>query len=162
MYYILDSEFPMLADTTYYDIDDGVELEGIQSWASGLPFVVEPFETIKVPITRIGESVDEELVPIPFNDANMCLANAEIAQVLKKYEDCVILYPALLIDTETEEQYAYFAINIVQLVSKTSLNDSDGPHIARLKENKNSIVVSAQLKAELKQFAYITFSPLSN
>ena len=35
MYYKLDSEFPMSDEGVYFDIDDGVSIEGVRSWASG-------------------------------------------------------------------------------------------------------------------------------
>lgn len=163
MHYILDSEFPMLDDTTYYDIDDGIELEGIKSWASGIPFQVVPQEPIVVPITRIGESQHVELIPIPFNDANMCLANAEIASILSHHPESVALFRATLTDTDTQKEYPYFAINIINLVSKSQINvknDEVSVHIARLMENKSTIVISAQLKGELKHIPYLQFRGL--
>ncbi len=160
MFYILESEFPMLSDTTYYDIDDGLEFEGIKSWALGLPFAVTPPSPIVVPITRVGEGTDLSLQPIPFNDANMCLANPEIAKVLSRYPESVQFYDAVLMDTNTQEEYPWFAINIISLLSKDQVkvgDNSSSVHIGRLIKNKNLIVVSAKLKGELEHFPYLKF-----
>jgi hypothetical protein len=187
IYYKFDSTFPMTDDDTYFDIDDGLDFEGIKSWALGAYFTAIPPNPIMVSITRIGESKDPNLIPIPFNDANMCLASPEVVNALKSVGvDNIQIFPAILKDSDTNKEYFYFALNIIGVQKVSDLSASEwtnfddearmdtifesllidekkvvDANIFRLHEDMGTIIISEALKRSLEKIPYLTFTPVS-
>lgn len=166
MIYKLDSNFPMTDDNTYYDINDGVEIPGVIGWARGEKFSVEIENPILIPITRIGDYEGSDLAVIPFNDANLCIATPEIANSLL---ECGItnlqIYPAILKDTDTGQEYSYVAINIIgfadlENLAKANKENPDQPFMFRLKKNSGTIVINEKVKSSLEKFQYLEFIKL--
>ncbi len=183
MFYKLDCDFPMTDDATYFDIHDDIDIDGITSWARGTRFTVAPPIPIRVPITRIGDDDDAGLLPVPFNDQNLCIAIPEIIQALKNCGvENIQIYPAELIDTNTQQKYSYFAVNIIGLVRAADLGASrwinldgdarsdtyfehllvdrkkaEGAAMFRLYEDSSSIIVNQVVKQALEKFPYLRF-----
>jgi hypothetical protein len=187
VYYKLDSQFPMTDDNTYFDIDDGITIDGIASWARGEPLTATPPNPIVIAIEKIGEADDDSLRPIAFNDANLCIATPEIVNALIACGvNNIQTYPAILKDVTTEREYPYFAINIIGLVKAADLKKSDwinldgearmdtvfidlaldkdkirGFDLFRLYEDTGTIIISEKVKKALENFADLTFLPVT-
>lgn len=165
MYYIFDSDFPTTSDGTYFDIDDGVELDGIDNWARGVRFEVTPPNPIEIRITRIGEDHTSLLYPIPFNDQNICIASPQIVDILKRCSvDTIEIYPAVLRDTDTGAEHTFFAINITSLIKAADLFKSSQikpDKIFRLFESRGQIIVTEEIKQALEEIPNLTFRKIT-
>lgn len=188
MYYKLDCAFPMADDNTYYDIEDGLQFDGIKSWALGHTFAKSPPNPIIVPITKIGTSTDPIVVPSPFHDAFMCLATPDVVAAMKGCGvNSIDVYPAILQDTQTGVQFPYFAVNIIGIVKVADLDESEWTNldgeakmdtifeslvidssrarnwdIFRMYEDTGTILISERVKRALEHIPFITFQPVPN
>jgi hypothetical protein len=186
MYFQLRYNYPMTADNTYYFIDDGIDFEGIDSWALGKLITQTPPNPIIVSITKIGDSDDPDLIPAPFIDAYMCLATPEIVSALQSAGvDNIQIFPAILKDTETNKEYKYYAVNIIGILKAADLDASewvnfDGEakmdtifeslvidktktresYIFRLYEDTGTIIIHEKVKLALEKFEYLSFNPV--
>ena len=187
MYYKLDSEFPMSDEGVYFDVDDGVSIEGVRSWASGEALPDTLPGPIVIEIEKTGDADEDALRPIAFNDANLCIATPEIVEALRA---CGLpnlqFYPAVLRDRVSGKERPYFAINIIGCVAAADLKKSDwinldgaargdsvfldlvldkdklpGLEIFRLAEDTGTIVVSARVKQALAHCEDLVFMPLA-
>lgn len=166
MIYALDSEFPMTDDDTYYLISDGIEIPGVIGWARGEKFSIEIDNPILIPITKIGDNIDSDLAVIPFNDAYLCIATPEIAHCLL---ECGItnlqIYPAILKDTDTDQEYSYVAINIIGFANLKELlqraqENPEQSFLFRLENDSGVIVINEKVKLALEKFQYLDFRKL--
>lgn len=187
MYYKLDSDFPMTDDNTYFHISDGIEIDGIASWARGEPLIATPPNPIVITIEKIGDSDDLSLRPIAFNDANLCVAIPEIVDALIACGiNNIQTYPAILRDVTTQKEYPYCAINIIGLIKAADLSKSDWINLDgearmdtvfldlvldtdkirsydlfRLYEDTGTIIISEKVKKSLEHFPDLIFTPVS-
>ncbi len=166
MYYKFDCDFPMTQDNTYFDIDDGIEIEGVASWARGISFAASLPHPIVIPITRIGDDPDPGLIPIPFNDQNLCIACPEVLHaILGCGVNNLQCYPAVLKDTDSGQEHPYFAINIVGFIKAADLGalksmDATESHQAcmfRLFEDSGTIVVNEPVRSALSHIQHLRF-----
>lgn len=177
----------MADDNTYYDIDDGIQFDGVKSWALGRPFEKSPPNPIIVHIEKIGASLDPGVIPSPFHDAYMCLATPEIVSAMRsRGVNNIDAYPALLRDTATGAEFEYFAVNIIGIMKVADLDESEwtnldgdakmdtifeklvvkedeirGIDIFRLYEDTGTILISERVKRALEHIPFLTFQPVT-
>jgi len=122
MYYVLTCEVPSDDEGGYLDIQDGIEIDGMEYWAIGERFSVKLSEAIIVEVEPIEGFRGD---PPEFYDGNMCFMSKKLVETLKAAGvnniDC---YDLILRNTETNDEYDYYAVNIIGLVSAADLGKS--------------------------------------
>lgn len=185
MYYRLMSDYPMSEDNVYYDVNDGIDFDGVRSWALGQRFDKSPPNPIVVPITLTGPWDDPQ--PPPMVDGYMCLMNPQMIEALRSSGvDNIDIYPAVMRDTDTGKEFPYFGVNILGLFKVADLNRSEwvnldgeakldtiftdlviddsqtyGFHLFRLYESTGTILISERIKAALAHIPFLRFNPVS-
>lgn len=183
MYYRLGYEYPVDEDGGYYMIEDGVDFDGVHSWALGQPFTAtlpNPIELDLVPVSGFkGEPPD-------MFDGYMCLmSQLMIDAIVATGADNIDTYPAKLTDHKNGRQFDYRAVNIIGLIAAADLPKSQwenldgeprldthftelvvdpaktrGLGIFRMAEDTVSIIVHERLKAALqaRDFKSLTYA----
>ncbi|HYD52538.1 MAG TPA: hypothetical protein VEA99_07920 [Gemmatimonadaceae bacterium] len=122
MYYALYCDFPRSPTDGYLDIDDGIDIEGVESWSSGQRFAAPPRAPIVVTCTPEGEA---EGPPREMHDANLLLMSDRLVAALRGAGvDNIDTYPATLVHAQTGERWPYQAVNIIGLVRAADLGKS--------------------------------------
>jgi hypothetical protein len=183
-YYNLEYEYPMSPDNDYYDINDGIEFDGVESWTLGKPFDQAPPTPIIVEMECTGDWPDA--TPPPMKVGHMLLMSDAMVKALQAIPVSNIdVYPALLRDVANAKEFPYFAVNILGLVKAADLDASEGENldgemkldsvfttlvidttkvgkqdIFRLMED-GSIVISERAKKALEHIPLLNFVPVS-
>lgn len=119
MYWALRGDYEIDENGGYYSIDDGLELEGVESWALGAPFSGPLPEPIVVAIRALDGFRG---APPEMNDGNMLLCSARLVDVLREAGVTnLACYPAVLRDEENAREFRYFAVNVLGLVAAADL-----------------------------------------
>jgi hypothetical protein len=176
VYYILKSHYPVDRNDGYYFIEDGLDFEGVHSWASGEEFTLGSPNPIEINLTSIAGYNGR---PPQMHDAYMLLMDLRLTAALKN-RNCSNLrfYSAILIDAVNKRQFLYEAVNIIGLEQIVELSASSGenldgqarydthfdslilkktdellPDIFRLAESSGTIIVSQKLKEAIEAIA---------
>jgi hypothetical protein len=154
MYFQLGYDYPMDEEDGHYMLEDGVDFEGVKSWALGRPFTSPQLpDPINLNLVAIGEFKGE---PPEMFDEYMCLMSAKMIDVLKKSGvDNLETYPAKLVDSTNERAYDYFAVNIIGMVAAADLGKSDWENLdgeAKIDTAFTSLVVKPETARGLPIF----------
>ncbi len=173
MYFKLDHDYPMDDNGGYYMPEDGIDFDGVESWALGRPFERPPPDPIRIELVPVSGFSGE---PAPMFDGYMCLMSEPMVAALRQCGvDNIDTYPALLVDSVNDRQFRYLAVNILGLVAAADLTQSEwsnfdgaprldthfdtlvvdpakarGHLIFRLAEDTGSIIVHAKVKQALE------------
>jgi hypothetical protein len=123
MYYVLSYLIPQDENGGYFEIEDGLDFDGFDSWSLGRRWpnagVPDPIEVDIVPVDGYSGQ------PSELYDGNMCLMSARLVDALLECGvDNLELYRAVLRNVETGKPYDYRAVNIIGLVSAADLTHS--------------------------------------
>lgn len=127
MYYVIDTYDPYDEDDEstwgFMEIHEEIRVPGILSWCVGRAFDTNPPNPIIVETTpRHGY----EGLPPDYFDGNIALMSKKLVNVLTGAGvDNIDLYPAILKNTVTGEEYPYYAFNLIGLVSAVDFGASD-------------------------------------
>jgi hypothetical protein len=182
MYYRLGYRYPKDENDGYYMVEDGVDFDGVRSWALGQPFEKPPPEPIRLDLVPINDFTG---VPPDMFDGYMCLMSKSMVDTVKSMGvDNIETYRAILDDKPNGREFEYFAVNILGVVAAANLGESewenlDGPALLdthfdklvvdpkkargqfmfRLAEDTGTIVVHERVKQalEAKGLATLTF-----
>ncbi len=183
MYFTLDHDYPMDDDDGYYMAEDGIDFDGVDSWALGRRFTRPPPDPIQIALVPVKDFTGE---PSPMFDGYMCLMNEAMVTALRGCGvDNLDVYRAVLTDHVNAREFRYFAVNILELVAAADLRKSqfssfDGdvrldthfdslvldPAKAgarlmfRLAEDTGTIVVHEKVKQALADIPQLRFLPL--
>lgn len=153
MYYVLSYDVPQDEDGGYFDVEDGLELDGIESWSLGRRLDAAPTEPISVDIVPVDGYTG---LPSEMYDGNLCLMAARLVETLQSVGvDNLETYRAVLRNTSTGETYDYRAVNIVGAVAAADLVRSDwSSHDAdpRFDVNFDRLVVDESATRDLLLF----------
>jgi hypothetical protein len=142
MYFKLGYDYPMDDDGGYYLPKDGLDFEGIESWALGRPFDKPPPDPIRIELVPIADFTGE---PAPMFDRYMCLMREELVGALRRSGvDNIDTYPAILSDSVHDRQFRYLAVNILGLIAAADLGKSQWSNFdgaARLDTHFESLAV---------------------
>ena len=123
MYYVLDCDYPEDESGGYMDIDDGIEIDGVDSWSSGERF------TVPIPSPILVNVVPEAGytgLPNEMKDGNLLLMSDRLVSALRVAGvDNIDTYPTTLVNTETGQTYSYQAVNIIGLIAAADLEKSE-------------------------------------
>jgi hypothetical protein len=183
MYYVLECDYPDDDNDGYLDIDDGIDIDGIDSWSAGERFTVPVPNPIGVEAMPEGDYTGP---PIEMHDGNLLLMSPRLVAALREAGvDNLDCYPAVIVNIETKKKYEYQAVNIIGLVAAADLGKSQwssydgdpaydasfegltvrpeaarGALMFRLAENTGVILVHDKVKAHLlaKGLDTLTFS----
>jgi hypothetical protein len=123
MYFTLRCEYPVDENGGYYDIDDGLQFDGVGNWAVGRPFTKPPPDPMVVPIEAIDGYQGE---PPEMVDGNICFFSRRMVDVLRAAGvDNLDCYPAILRDQENGRDFPRLAGNILGLVAAADLKSSE-------------------------------------
>jgi hypothetical protein len=123
MYYVMSYEIPQDDEGGYFDLEDGLDFHGIDSWSLGRRFEVELAEPIIVELTVVDGYTGP---PSDLYDGNMCLMSARLVQVLEEAGvDNLQTFRALLRNSNTGETHDYRAVNIVGAIAAADLSASN-------------------------------------
>src|SRR5262245_41291845 len=102
-YFELGYDYPMDEEDRHYMVEDGIDFEGVRSWALGEPFGVVLPDPITIPLVPVGGFLD---APPDMFDGYMCLMSARMVGVLRESGvDNLELFPAKLVDGEKERTF---------------------------------------------------------
>ncbi len=122
MYFKLRSDYPMDDDGGYYMPEDGIDFDGVASWALGRRFTRPPPDPIRIALVPIQGFTGE---PPPMFDRYMCLMNEDMVTALRGCGvDNLDVYRAVLVDDVNAREFRYFAVNILELVAAADLGKS--------------------------------------
>src|SRR5262245_57729555 len=111
MYYVLGCEYPVDDNGGHYFIEDGLEFDGIDSWAMGRVFAKPPPNPIVLNLIPVE---GYQGVPPEMHDAFMLLMSNRMVNVLKRAGvDNLDTYPAILRDEVNTREFSYQAVNIL-------------------------------------------------
>jgi uncharacterized protein DUF1629 len=173
MYFKLGYDYPMDEDGGYYMPRDGLDFDGIESWALGRPFAKPPPDPMRIELVPVADFTGE---PAAMFDRYMCLMSPPMVEALRRSGvDNIDTYPALLVDAANERQFDYFGVNILGLVAAADLGKSQwtnfdgaprldthfetlavdpakarGHLMFRLAEDTGTIIVHAKIKQGLE------------
>jgi hypothetical protein len=173
MYFKLGYDYPMDDDGGYYMPRDGLDFEGIESWALGRAFAKAPPDPIRIDLVPVQDFTG---APAAMFDRYMCLMSEPMVDVLRRAGvDNIDTYPAILQDSANEREFRYFAVNILGLVAAADLSKSQwtnfdgaprldthfetlavdpakarGHLMFRLAEDTGTIIVHAKIKQALE------------
>jgi hypothetical protein len=123
MYYVLDCDYPRDEAGGYLDIDDGIEIDGIENWSTGHRFTVPIESVIEVNVIPEGGYRGP---PKEMKDANLLLMSDRLVSALRAAGvDNIDVYRALLRNVATGETYAYQAVNIIGVIAAADLARSE-------------------------------------
>lgn len=123
MYFRLRCEYPKDDDGGYYMAKDGIDFEGVKSWALGAKFSQPPPDPIRVELIPVEGYTGE---PASMFDEYMCLMRKEmVAALLGCGVDNLDVYSAVLFDANRPAKFEYFAVNIIGLVAAADLRKSE-------------------------------------
>lgn len=174
MYYVLAHDYPVDENGGYYFIEDGLEFEGVGSWALGRPFSQPPPRPILVNLVPIEGFTGE---PPEMKDGYMLLMSNRLVDTLKEAGvDNIDCYPAILRDEVNDREFNYQAVNILGLLQVADLGKSEwenhdgeakldthferlvvdekealGQYMFRMAEDTGSILVSDRIKQALEK-----------
>ena len=185
MYFKLGYDYPMDEDGGYYMPKDGLDFEGIESWALGRPFSRPPPDPIRIELVPVADFTGE---PAAMFDRYMCLMSASMVDALRRSGvDNIDTYPAVLVDAANERQFEFFGVNILGLVVAADLGKSQwsnfdgaarldthfetlavdpakarGHLMFRLAEDTGTIIVHAKVKQTLESagIPLLRFTPV--
>jgi hypothetical protein len=175
-YFKLLYDYPMSADNDYYDINRGLEFDGVGSWTMRKPFEKSPPNPFVVEMECTGPCADA--APPPMKVGGMLLMNGEMVSALNSIPVSNIdTYPAILRDVYSGKEWKYFGVNIIGLVEAVNLDgemkiDSvftklviDTSKVARqdifrLMES-GDIIISERAKNALEHIPLLRFVPVS-
>lgn len=179
MFYTLEYDYPMSPDNDYYDINDGVEIEGIESWTTGQPFAEVPSAPIVIDMELTGDWPDA--TPPPMKIGHMLLMSDAMVGALRSIGvSSFDAYPAVLRDQANERSFPYFAVNILAAVDAVDKSSSEGVDLESLTpiftklvvdESKakteeffrladgGAIVISSRVKDALEHIPFLRFEP---
>ncbi|MCG5052059.1 MAG: hypothetical protein KA712_03780 [Myxococcales bacterium] len=172
-YFVLQARTPVDDEGGYYDIGDGIELDGVRSWALGVPITASLATPLVVPLTPIEGFTGD--VPA-LADGYLCLMSHPLVEALRAAGvDNLQTFDAVLVDETHGRTFAYQAVNIIGMVAAADLQASqwenlDGPAkmdthfdelkidpdralgllLFRLAENTGIIVVHERIKKALE------------
>lgn len=141
-YYELGYDYPIDDDGGYYAPSDGLDFDGVESWALGRPFARPLPDPIRIDLVPVQDFTGE---PAPMFDRAMCLmAEAMVVALRGCGVENLDVYPAVLADPANAREFRYFAVNIIGLVAAADLERSrwtnfDGE--ARVDTHFESLVV---------------------
>jgi hypothetical protein len=142
MYFKLGYDYPMDEDGGYYMPKDGLDFEGVESWALGRPFAKPPPDPIRIELVPVADFTGE---PASMFDRYMCLMSPPMVDALRRCGvDNIDTYPAVLVDNANEREFRYFAVNILGLVAAADLSKSQWSNFdsaARLDTHFESLAV---------------------
>lgn len=122
MYYVMSYVVPQDEDGGYFDVDDGLEFEGVDSWSLGRPFAVRLPEPIVIDLTVVDDYAGP---PSDLYDGNMCLMSARLVEALQAAGvDNLQTYRAALRNSDTGETFDFRAVNIVGVIAAADLGES--------------------------------------
>ncbi|MCU0672643.1 MAG: hypothetical protein MUE69_07605 [Myxococcota bacterium] len=180
MFYTLDYDYPMSPDNDYYDIDDGVEIDGVVSWTTGGVVAHAPSAPIVIDMELTGDWPDA--TPPPMKIGHMLLMSHSMVEALRGIGvSSFDAYPVFLRDRANERCFPYFAVNILVVLdaldrSSSEGVDLDGPMAIFTKivvdESKaqadlfrlavsGAIVVSERVKEALEHIPFLRFERAS-
>jgi len=142
MYFKLRYDIPTDEEGGYYMPEDGLDFEGVESWALGRVFTKAPPDPIWIGLLPVADFTGE---PSAMFDRYMCLMNEPMVEALRRGGvDNIDTYPAILHDSVNGRQFRYLAVNILGLVAAADLSKSrwrnfDGA--ARLDTHFETLVV---------------------
>ncbi len=123
MYFQLGYDYPKDEQDGHYMIEDGIDFDGVKSWALGKPFNAQLPNPISVTLAPIGGFSGK---PPEMFDEYMCLMSAKMIDVLKKSGvDNIEVFPAKLVDGPNSRTFDYFAVNIIGMVAAADLGKSE-------------------------------------
>jgi hypothetical protein len=123
MYYVLDCPTPDAENDGYLDIDDGIDIDGIDSWSAGERFTVSVPNPISVEAIPEGEYTGP---PVEMHDGNLLLMSNRLVGALREAGvDNLDCYPAVIVNVETKKKHQYQAVNIIGLVAAADLGKSE-------------------------------------
>jgi len=122
MYYVLNYIYPRDEDDRTYMIEDGIDFEGVRSWALGEPFT----SPLPNPITLELVPIDDfQGNPPEMFDGYICLMSTRMVKVIQTAgADNLDVYPAILEDKVNNRHFDYQAVNIVGLMAVADLQKS--------------------------------------
>lgn len=173
MYYRLGYTYPTDEDGGYYMIEDGVDFDGVRSWALGQPFTANLPNPIPLELVPVNDFQGE---PPDMFDGYMCVMSAPMVEaLLATGADNVDAYPTQLTDNANGRQFDYRAVNLIGLIAAADLAKSEwenldgepkldthfadlaidagkarGQLIFRLAEDTGSIIIHERVKAALE------------
>jgi hypothetical protein len=142
MYYRLGYTYPKDDDGGYYMVEDGVDFDGVSSWALGRRFEAALPDPIQISLVPVSGFTGD---PPDMFDEYMCLMSTRMIETLiATGASNLDAYRAVLRDEENGRQFDYHAVNIIGLVAASDLAKSewenlDGP--ARLDTHFHSLVI---------------------
>jgi hypothetical protein len=181
MYYRLAYSYPIDEDGGYYMVEDGVDFDGVRSWALGRRFDAGLPNPITLELVPVGGFTGE---PPDMFDGYMCLMSTAMVRAITAIGvDNLDAYPAVLQDRQHDRQFDYCAVNIIGLVGAADLARSDwknldGPPVLdthfdtlavdeararghlvfRLAEDSSAIIVHEKVKAALDAGGFKTLT----
>lgn len=122
MYYVMSYYVPEDDDGGYYDINDGLQFDGVLSWSLGRRWNVDLPDPIEIEILPVEGYVG----PLSdLYDGNMCLMSPRLVEVLRSVGvDNLDVYRAVLRNTQTGEGHEFHVVNIIGLVAAADLGRS--------------------------------------
>lgn len=122
MYYVLYCETPMDEEDGYLDIEDGLEIEGVDCWDIGRRFDVDIPNPLQVDLVPVEGYTGE---PAEMHDGNILLMSNRLVAALKEAGvDNLDCYPATLKNVETGKTFSYQAVNIIGVMAAADLEKS--------------------------------------
>jgi hypothetical protein len=181
MYFRIGYTYPKNDDGGYYMIQDGIDFDGVSSWALGRHFEAALPNPILLELVPVSDFTGE---PPDMFDEYMCLmSRAMVRAIAATGADNLDIYPAVLEDRQNGRRFDYSAVNIVGLVAAADLNSSewenlDGPAILdthfdslvvdeskaaghlifRLAEDSSAIIVHEKVKDALEASGLATLT----
>ncbi|MCU0672641.1 MAG: hypothetical protein MUE69_07595 [Myxococcota bacterium] len=178
-YFTLHSETPVDDAGGYYDVDDGIDFEGVRSWALGEPITARLPHPLRIPIYAIEDFRGE---PSDLLDGYLCLMSVRLVEaLLAAGVDNLQTFDALLVDENNGRTFTYRAVNVLGLVESADLHASTGSQIDdspledtvfsglvvdtkraaerrmfRLAESTGDLVIHAVVKEHLEAFGGLT------
>lgn len=185
-FFILDYEYPEGEDGQHYMVDDGMDFDGVDSWALGRPFDQAPPNPIVITMSQSDPEWNGPRPP-PMIDEYMCLMSEQIVDALKSIPvGNIDIYPAVLKDEEAGLEWRYYGVNIIGLVQSADLEKSkwlnlDGParhdtvftktvvdpaktmglDMFRLAEDTGTIVISERVQRVLVGIPFVVLRPVN-
>lgn len=122
MYYVMSYVVPQDENGGYFDVEDGLEFEGVDSWSLGRPFAVRLPEPIAIDLAVVDDYTGP---PSDMYDGNMCLMSARLVEALQAAGvDNLQTFRVALRNSETSETFDYRAVNIIGVVAAADLGES--------------------------------------
>lgn len=181
MYYRIGYTYPKDDDGGHYMIEDGIDFDGVPSWALGRRFQASLPNPIVLELVPVSDFTGE---PPDMFDEYMCLMSRTMVRAISAAgADNLDVYPVVLEDRQNGRRFDYYAVNIVGLVEAADLAQSEwdnldgepkldthfdslvvdeskaaGHLIFRLAEDSSAIIIHDKVKAALEASALSTLT----